>query len=130
MDDGTRTHDDRNHNPGLYQLSYIHHCYCSKAATVKLSGPIFKSAERLARPTGIEPVTYGLEGRCSIQLSYGRTSKRLLRRGTTCKSGRGGGIRTHDPLLPKQMRYQTALRPDEEREYTRRFNQRQDILAC
>ena len=24
----------------------------------------------------------------------------------------GGGIRTHDPLLPKQMRYQTALRPD------------------
>ncbi|CAM2174971.1 hypothetical protein BCEP27_10818 [Burkholderia cepacia] len=26
--DGTRTHDDRNHNPGLYQLSYSHHCYC------------------------------------------------------------------------------------------------------
>lgn len=23
--DGTRTHDDRNHNPGLYQLSYGHH---------------------------------------------------------------------------------------------------------
>ena len=28
------------------------------------------------------------------------------------KVGRGGGIRTPDPLLPKQMRYQTALRPD------------------
>ena len=28
-------------------------------------------------------------------------------------NGRGGGIRTPDPLLPKQMRYQTALRPDE-----------------
>jgi hypothetical protein len=27
--------------------------------------------------------------------------------------GRGGGIRTPDPLLPKQMRYQTALRPDD-----------------
>ena len=26
--------------------------------------------------------------------------------------GRGGGIRTHDPLLPKQMRYQAALRPE------------------
>src|SRR3954453_20657911 len=26
--------------------------------------------------------------------------------------GRGGGSRTPDPLLPKQMRYQTALRPD------------------
>ena len=23
--DGTRTHDNRNHNPGLYQLSYTHH---------------------------------------------------------------------------------------------------------
>ena len=28
------------------------------------------------------------------------------------KCGRGGGIRTPDPLLPKQMRYQAALRPD------------------
>ena len=25
--------------------------------------------------------------------------------------GRGGGIRTPDPLLPKQVRYQAALRP-------------------
>ena len=28
------------------------------------------------------------------------------------KSGRGGEIRTHDPLYPKQVRYQTAPRPD------------------
>jgi hypothetical protein len=27
-------------------------------------------------------------------------------------AGRGGGIRTPDPLLPKQMRYQAAPRPD------------------
>ena len=25
VDDGTRTRDNRNHNPGLYQLSYNHH---------------------------------------------------------------------------------------------------------
>jgi hypothetical protein len=30
------------------------------------------------------------------------------------KTGRGGGIRTRDPLLPKQMRYQAALRPEEQ----------------
>jgi hypothetical protein len=24
VDDGTRTRDGRNHNPGLYQLSYVH----------------------------------------------------------------------------------------------------------
>ena len=33
--DGTRTHDDQNHNLGLYQLSYSHHrgdAHASRAA--------------------------------------------------------------------------------------------------
>ena len=30
MADGTRTHDSRNHNPGLYQLSYGHHNYAMR----------------------------------------------------------------------------------------------------
>ena len=31
---------------------------------------------------------------------------------TKLENGRGDRIRTCDPLLPKQMRYQTALLPD------------------
>jgi hypothetical protein len=27
------------------------------------------------------------------------------------RNGRAGGIRTHDPLPPRQVRYQTALQP-------------------
>jgi hypothetical protein len=32
----------------------------------------------VARPTGIEPATPGLEGRCSIRLSYGRVIRTLV----------------------------------------------------
>ena len=38
------------------QLSYTHH---------------------MARQKGLEPLTHGLEGRCSIQLSYWRKLRRL-----------------------------------------------------
>ena len=64
------------------------------------------SASKVACPEGLEPPTCCLEGSCSIQLSYGHLP------GKHGGIGRGGGIRTHDPLLPKQMRYQAALRPD------------------
>ena len=59
----------------------------------------------MARLAGVEPATHGLEGRCSIQLSYRRKLIRL-------KNGRGREIRTPDILHPKQARYQTALYPD------------------
>jgi hypothetical protein len=64
VDDGARTRDNRNHNPGLYQLSYVHH----------------RHLPTVARPAGIEPATAGLEGRCSIQLSYGRLQINSLQR--------------------------------------------------
>ena len=63
VNDGIRTRDNWNHNPGLYQLSYIHHhvwFFYTKPPTI------------MARLTGFEPVTIRLEGGCSIQLSYRR----------------------------------------------------------
>ena len=34
---------------------------------------------QMARPAGFEPATHGLEGRCSIQLSYGRIAIQIER---------------------------------------------------
>jgi hypothetical protein len=186
VDDGARTHDRRNHNPELYQLSYAHHgdvaakpyilsvsqpksilfwlqtnilshqdrkwrarqdysghprqllLHCStsripavvpsalRAAlaslarsdrsirSVRTCNPrlrrpvpnapdqydpveparpdraIFAAARsQMARPAGLEPATPGLEGRCSIRLSYGRPrSKRASNRPAFSKSER------------------------------------------
>ena len=70
-------------------------------------------------PEGLEPPTCCLEGNCSIQLSYGqldvrryKDTKKKAQQVGFFKGGRSGGIRTRDPLLPKQMRYQAALRSD------------------
>lgn len=56
---------------------------------------------RMARPAGFEPATTRLEGGCSIQLSYGRSSNHEA-------NGRWDRIRTYDPLDPNQVRYQAA----------------------
>ena len=72
-----------------------------------------------------ELLTHALEGRCSIQLSYryifgagneGRTRDIQLGRLTLYQlsysrnlSGRNSKIRTCGPLLPRQVRYRTAL---------------------
>ena len=73
----------------------------------------------MARPAGLEPATLGLEGRCSIQLSYGRLGLYklidILPRACHTENGRSRGIRTPDPLVPNQMRYQAALYSDSSR---------------
>lgn len=67
----------QSHNLALYRLSYARHI--------------------LVRPERLEPPTHGLEGRCSILLSYGRISisvARFIRR-----IGAGDGNRTHATSL-------------------------------
>ena len=49
----------------------------------------------LARLVGLEPTTYGLEGRCSIQLSYKRIN-----------CGADGGTWTPNLLITNQLHYQ------------------------
>jgi hypothetical protein len=85
VNDGARTHDNRNHNPGLYQLSYAHH-----NRDFSRNGALGRT--RTCDPRLRRPVLYPVELQAQI--------------------GRGRGIRTPDILLPKQARYQTALYPD------------------
>ena len=102
MDDGTRTHDDRNHNPGLYQLSYTHHCPDNLH---------IKFVSALARLAGLEPATLGLEGRCSIRLSYRRPvllNGYLKRRIAGVKLVGAEGF--EPPTLCSQSRCATRLR--------------------
>ena len=106
--DGARTHDNWNHNPGLYQLSYSH-----------------RKTKILARPTGIEPVTPDLEGRCSIRLSYGRSCRFVLR---ILWSGRWDS--NSRPSAPKADAL-TGLRyaPTEDLNYTDPFQPGQHLLC-
>ena len=77
MNEGVRTLDRRSHNPELYQLSYAHHrkdIYkrYQFVSTFKHNFLLKIQRSRMVRPAGLEPATLGLEGRCSIQMSYGR----------------------------------------------------------
>ena len=66
----------------------------------------------LACPEGIEPPTHSLEGWCSLQLSYGQMNAKMAPTGPFSSTGRSDRIRTYDPLVPNQMRYQTAPRSE------------------
>ena len=67
--------------------------------------------KKVVLPARFERATYALEGRCSIQLSY-RQCVLGLKNVKQRESGRSTRIRTLDPLLPKQVRYQAALHAD------------------
>ena len=95
VDDGTRTHDGRNHNPGLYQLSYVHHCPGApgriRTCDPRLRRPMLYPAELRARSRshnsrriqmrprgrvemvgarGFEPPTLCSQSRCATRLRH------------------------------------------------------------
>ena len=89
---GARTHDTRNHNPVLCQLSYTHRIQLkgspakpffrlrgeredsgvSEPSRLRGSEGYAACPDAVARLKGFEPLTYCLEGSCSIHLSYRR----------------------------------------------------------
>ena len=103
MIDGARTHDNRNHNPGLYQLSYAHHNLCivtigtpgrartcnlrlrrlllypielRAQITVATSGRPIQTLgfkERMVGAEGFEPPTLWSQTRCATRLRYAPT---------------------------------------------------------
>src|SRR2546423_8577582 len=83
------------------------------------------AAASAAEATGINGRVEGsgdLCGTCKTALPTGKSMPpQLLRRlccsPIVCGDGRGDRIRTCDPLLPKQMRYQAAPLPDDRATY-------------
>ncbi len=69
----------QSHNLALYRLSYARHI--------------------LVRPERLEPPTHGLEGRCSILLSYGRAMRIKVALKALKAFGAGDGNRTHATSL-------------------------------
>ena len=100
--DGTRTRDNRNHNPGLYQLSYSHRWTAARviqASTREIDSGL-PDGNRTHNPQLRRLVLYPIELRAgAILISH------------LGHAGRGERIRTSDILVPNQARYQTALRP-------------------
>ena len=129
VDDGDRTHDHRNHNPALYQLSYVHH---RLIPTAVLCGLPLETSGLFGAPGR----TRTCDPRLRRPLLYPAELRAPARRGNPA-FGRGRGIRTPDILLPKQARYQTALYPgfgyssknEDPEEYAFFFDQSTDTIG-
>ena len=98
----------QSHNLALYRLSYARHISCApkellyrryaQPACTGWAKRSFLSPHFLVRPERLEPPTHGLEGRCSILLSYGRI-KHKVEAPKPLFFGAGDGNRTHATSL-------------------------------
>jgi hypothetical protein len=80
----------------LCQLSYTHHPGLTKKSSLD-SEP---ASPFVARQKGFEPLTRGLEGRCSFHLSYWRDiGATRFERATPCSQGRCATRLRHAPSL-------------------------------
>ena len=52
------------------------------------------------------------ENKAAKRVPQSQTGQSLVETDPLIRYGRGGGIRTRDPLHPMQVRYQAALHPD------------------
>ena len=103
MNDGTRTHDDRDHNPGLYQLSYVHHfgkqTYASRPLDIR---------DCNETPTRCQSHTIGWTE--NQRLDFFRTVKRPPPASSTCRYGAPGRTRTCNLRLRRPLLYPVELR--------------------
>ncbi len=89
VNDGTRTHDDRNHNPGLYQLSYAHRI--QNLHSIIPTNP----GKRCKSPT---PEWYGAPDRtrtCNLRLSLPATAFAALSSCFSRITSLGSGLYLH-----------------------------------
>ena len=95
----------------LYRLSYAHH-HRPLALPTDPRRPVNGAPGRTRTydPRLRRPMLYPAELR-ALDAAGQRSSGRNLGPGRAGRGGRGRGIRTPDPLLPKQVRYQTAPYP-------------------
>ena len=96
-------------SPGLMQYTVVDGDETGDSPLLLRRGRKTKNPQSLAVkgfsdgvPGRIRTCDAGIRSPALYPLSYGDPFK---------AHGRGGGIRTPDPLLPKQVRYQAALRP-------------------
>ena len=122
MSDGTRTRDNRDHNPGLYQLSYAHHCRTRAPCEKRLVFIALRASPLcLMRLQMAMQMTTWVHLRAGVRVDVPREGREVytiavVRKGPGRIDGQGtesgapGGIRTPDHRIRNPMLYPTELR--------------------